>query len=99
VRRNNDRLIRQSKEVFEIGNTIAVPGKYLVNQLPWLKYVPGWMPFTGFKQVGRRIRGQLLNLMERPFSESLKRMVSFTSVVETFSLSMLRNLEIFANAL
>lgn len=86
VRRFNDPLVRESKEVFETANATALPGKYLVNQLPWLQHIPDWMPFTGFKEDGRQIRRQLLNLMERPFNESLKRMVSWISFRDFFAL-------------
>ncbi|EKM75602.1 hypothetical protein AGABI1DRAFT_79771 [Agaricus bisporus var. burnettii JB137-S8] len=89
VRRFNDPLVRESKEVFETANATALPGKYLVNQLPWLQHIPDWMPFTGFKEDGRQIRRQLLNLMERPFDESLKRMES-GNIPECFVAESLR---------
>lgn len=75
VQRCDDPLVRRSKEVFEAANSTASPGKYLVNLWPRLQYVPDWMPGTGFKKVAREIREQLLQLMEGPYQETLRRMV------------------------
>lgn len=31
----------------------AIPGKFLVDVFPWLKYVPEWFPGAGFQRQGR----------------------------------------------
>lgn len=34
-------------------NDAAVPGAWLIDVIPWLKYVPDWMPGAGFKKTAR----------------------------------------------
>lgn len=33
--------------------TGAIPGKFLVDVLPWLKYVPEWVPGASFQRLAR----------------------------------------------
>ena len=50
-------------------------GKYLVNIIPILKYVPEWMPGATFKRVAREMRVKLNYIMDMPFEKVLKDMV------------------------
>jgi hypothetical protein len=50
-------------------------GKYLVNVVPILKYIPEWMPGATFKRVAREIRAELDHIIEMPFENVLKDMV------------------------
>lgn len=43
------------------------PGAFLVDYIPWLKYVPVWMPGTSFKAVAKSMRGDLERLYDVPF--------------------------------
>lgn len=45
----------------------SVPGKYLVDVIPFLRFVPGWCPGTGFKAKARRMAKQLDRTVERPY--------------------------------
>ncbi|GLB42757.1 putative cytochrome P450 family protein [Lyophyllum shimeji] len=45
----------------------AVPGAFLVDSIPALKYVPDWMPFAGFQQKAREWRQHALSLLNTPF--------------------------------
>ncbi|TFK22015.1 cytochrome P450 [Coprinopsis marcescibilis] len=51
----------------------AVPGGFLVDLIPILKYVPEWVPGAGFRKVAREWNVRLSRLAEEPFNEALKR--------------------------
>ncbi|KAI1170366.1 cytochrome P450 [Nemania sp. FL0916] len=46
----------------------AVPGAFMVDIIPFLKHVPGWMPGTAFKRTARQWASELLNVAEKPFA-------------------------------
>ncbi|KAJ7138224.1 cytochrome P450 [Mycena epipterygia] len=52
------------------GIQAAIPGRFLVDSIPLLKYVPDWFPGAGFKQKAKEWKqvGQLLQ--ELPFVEA-----------------------------
>ncbi|KAH7929003.1 cytochrome P450, partial [Leucogyrophana mollusca] len=55
-------------------------GNYLVDFLPFLKYVPEWMPGAGFKQKARIWRQDARNMIEIPFRRT-KQLLDGGSVV------------------
>ncbi|KAG5650135.1 hypothetical protein H0H81_000558 [Sphagnurus paluster] len=52
----------------------AVPGTFLVDALPILKYVPDWMPFAGFKRKAKEWRRWAMVMVNMPF-ESVQRAI------------------------
>ncbi|KAH6507448.1 hypothetical protein HBI56_151160 [Parastagonospora nodorum] len=46
---------------------VMIPGKYLVDVLPALRYLPEWFPGSGFKRVARRMARQLDRTVELPY--------------------------------
>jgi hypothetical protein len=54
----------------------AVPGTFLVDTFPWLKYVPDWMPFAGFKRKAKEWRKLALAMIEMPFEAGKRNIVS-----------------------
>jgi hypothetical protein len=75
VQRNDDPLIHLSDKAFAAVAECGAPGNYLVNIMPILKYIPGWVPGTHFKQVARQVRKQLDRVMEEPYEMTLKNIV------------------------
>ncbi|KAJ3563986.1 hypothetical protein NP233_g8588 [Leucocoprinus birnbaumii] len=45
----------------------VVPGRYLVTTFPAMKYIPGWLPGTGWKKVGQRFAALNQLVSRRPF--------------------------------
>ncbi|OSX64686.1 hypothetical protein POSPLADRAFT_1136478 [Postia placenta MAD-698-R-SB12] len=43
------------------------PGAYLVDNFPFLKYVPDWVPGTGWKAVAKQRKHTLARLRDEPF--------------------------------
>ncbi|KAJ3545421.1 hypothetical protein NMY22_g2456 [Coprinellus aureogranulatus] len=44
------------------------PGRYLVDTISALKYLPEWLPGTGFLQDGKRGRRTMMRILEEPFA-------------------------------
>lgn len=77
MKRRHDPLIQKAEEAFTFLNEATSPGRYFVNIIPFLKYVPDWMPGTTFKKDAYRLRRQLLQMLEDPYEMVLKMMVGF----------------------
>ncbi|KAJ7777025.1 cytochrome P450, partial [Mycena metata] len=86
VRTKDDPYIKIAKEAMDGLSAAGVPGAFLVNNIPALKYVPAWMPGAGFKRKAEEWRKVTRDLVELPFAETKRRMnlgiasVSFTSL-------------------
>jgi hypothetical protein len=53
----------------------SIPGNFLVNFIPALKYVPDWMPFTEFKHIAKEARKLAIAALEHPFQATKREMV------------------------
>ncbi|TFK18955.1 cytochrome P450 [Coprinopsis marcescibilis] len=60
----------------------AIPGSYLVDIFPWLKYVPEWFPGAGFKKEAREGKELGRRFADEPLEEALKLMV----ISQTFTM-------------
>ncbi|EPQ51330.1 cytochrome P450 [Gloeophyllum trabeum ATCC 11539] len=54
----------------------SVPGAFLVNQIPILKYVPTWFPGAGFKKKADYWRQVSDDMLNKPFETVLENMAS-----------------------
>lgn len=54
----------------------TLPGAWLVDSLPWLKYLPSWFPGTSFKKTARAWKKVNESVAEMPFNFTLKAMES-----------------------
>lgn len=52
----------------------CLPGKWMVDVLPFLKYLPDWLPGTGFKQIAKEYKAVNEALVEVPFDLVKQRM-------------------------
>ncbi|KAI0145193.1 cytochrome P450 [Xylariaceae sp. FL1272] len=57
----------------------AVPGAFMVDILPFLKYMPTWMPGTGFKRTAQEWAAELLDIAEKPYAYVKYRMSTGTN--------------------
>ncbi|PKY03509.1 cytochrome P450 [Aspergillus campestris IBT 28561] len=62
-----DPLVDMANDAMEEFSMAATPGVWLVDTIPWLKHLPGWLPGTGFKKTAAAWRKTLLNTIERPY--------------------------------
>ncbi|KAH9976261.1 cytochrome P450 [Lactifluus volemus] len=49
----NDRRIDAARKLAEIGTTTALPGALLVNNIPFLRHIPEWLPWFSYKPLAR----------------------------------------------
>jgi hypothetical protein len=73
---HNDPYISIAKEVVEGIAEAGVPGAFLVDLLPVLKYVPSWFPGAGFKRKAARWRASFHEMLERPYRRVKGELVS-----------------------
>lgn len=72
----NDPWIHLAEEAMLASAAAAIPGKYLVDVLPWLKYVPEWFPGAGFKRQAREWRELWTRFRVAPFLAAEENIVS-----------------------
>jgi hypothetical protein len=76
VLEHNDPYISIAKEAIEGIAEAGVPGAFLVDLLPVLKYVPSWFPGAGFKRKAARWRASIREMLERPYRRVKRELVS-----------------------
>ncbi|KAF8214253.1 cytochrome P450 [Mycena galopus ATCC 62051] len=88
----NDPYIALGEEAIKSLSNVMVPGRFLVDSIPILKYIPEWFPGAQFKRIARE--GRLLSQAVRdiPFAETKRRMAS-GSAKSCFTVNALRHLE------
>ncbi|KDQ58243.1 hypothetical protein JAAARDRAFT_35056 [Jaapia argillacea MUCL 33604] len=64
---DDDYLVKLSDEAIQHLRQLVQPTAFLVNFLPFLKYLPDWAPGAGFKAFARLARQHSENLCEIPF--------------------------------
>ncbi|KAF9645509.1 CyP450 monooxygenase [Thelephora ganbajun] len=67
VESENDKFYSLSEDAMRAVDVALVPGAFLVDALPVLKYVPEWFPGAGFKRIGRIAKENLDRSINLPF--------------------------------
>jgi hypothetical protein len=75
VKTRHDQLAQFAQRVFDDMSAASAPGKYFVNIIPQLRYLPDWFPGTTFKKDGRRVMQQINKLREETYQATLNAMV------------------------
>ena len=86
VQESDDPYISIAEEVMNGTAEAGIPGAFLVDLFPILKYVPSWFPGAGFQRKAARWREATNTMIEKPFlhvQEQLVR-VHFLSAPELF---------------
>lgn len=55
----------------------GIPGAFLVDTFPWLKYVPSWMPGAGFQKKAQAWYRCARRMIEDPYNATKQNMVSY----------------------
>ncbi|KAJ6549908.1 cytochrome P450 [Mycena capillaripes] len=84
----DDPYIRLAKAALQGLALATLPGAFLVDTIPWLKYVPSWVPGAEFKRKAAYWRKLALDLVEIPFAEAKRRMILGTAKDSVTSLSL-----------
>ncbi|KAF7440055.1 hypothetical protein PC9H_000397 [Pleurotus ostreatus] len=69
----NDPNIERAEKALDNFKHAAIAGLYLVDVLPFLKYVPSWMPGAGFKRFAEKSRPDTMDMLNAPFVEGCNR--------------------------
>ncbi|KAJ7495387.1 cytochrome P450 [Mycena latifolia] len=73
---SNDPYITLAQEAVHSEALATVPGRFLVNTFPSLKYIPSWFPGAGFKRQASEWKKLARSLVEIPFAETKCQMES-----------------------
>ncbi|PPQ67743.1 hypothetical protein CVT26_007030 [Gymnopilus dilepis] len=75
VTSKDDKYIAIAKEGIDPVALALIPGTFLVDVIPALKYVPEWMPGASFKRKAKRWRQSALNVRDIPFEDAKREIV------------------------
>ncbi|KAJ7215314.1 cytochrome P450 [Mycena haematopus] len=89
VTRNDDHFVVVAEEHLRIGSLAFAPGKWLVDSLPFLQYLPEWFPGAGFKRQAREWREQMYSQALEPHTWVKQQMAAGTAV-PSFTSALLR---------
>ncbi|KAF9738883.1 hypothetical protein PMIN02_001195 [Paraphaeosphaeria minitans] len=67
VPRGNDPFVDLATKTMVQFADATTPGRWMVDVLPFLRYLPEWVPGTGFKGVARRMAVQLAQCTNQPY--------------------------------
>ena len=73
--RQNESLIHNAEELILELSEAVIPGRYLVDYFPILRYVPSWFPGAGFKNKFRDMAHLNAKMRFPPFEEAKRDMV------------------------
>jgi len=72
---SNDPYIEIAEKGVKPLTDAAVPGAFLVDQIPLLKYVPAWFPGASFKRKAKEWRKWTEAMVEVPFGAAKRNIV------------------------
>lgn len=83
VQESDDPYITNAEEALMGLAEAGVPGAFLVDLIPILKYIPSWFPGAGFKRKAAHLRSVNVDVAEKPFKyveAAMARIRDFTLV-------------------
>ncbi|OSD04423.1 CyP450 monooxygenase [Trametes coccinea BRFM310] len=72
VAEDDDKYLKIARKAMDIFIEFMVPGRYLVESLHVLRYVPSWFPGAGFKRKAAEWRKDVLALRNVPFDAAME---------------------------
>jgi len=96
IREHDDPHLALAEEAVQTVSETVVPGAFLVDFMPFLKYVPEWMPGAGFQKTAKKYFEIQERFRSEPFGAALKNIASFdpTEFQSRFDLLMHRQTEL-----
>lgn len=86
IERENDPYITLSERAIASLGEAAVPGKFLVDSLPFLKHLPEFFPGAGFKKKAAEWRKLQSMFREEPFAATVDNIVRLMFSLGKFSI-------------
>ena len=72
VTQPDDQYFAMVERVRDIAEDISVPGRYLVEAIPFLRYLPSWLPGMHFKRYACKAKSDIDTILERLHDASLQ---------------------------
>ncbi|KAJ6484172.1 cytochrome P450 [Mycena sanguinolenta] len=72
---SDDPYIQVIEQAMHNLSNACIPGAFLVDTFPALKYVPSWFPGAGFKRKAKEWRKVVREVLEKPFHETKRNIV------------------------
>lgn len=72
----HDKYVIANEEALDGFTQAFVPGKFLVETFPVLRFIPSWFPGGGFKRIAAGWKKLTVNMRDMPFEEIMAKMVS-----------------------
>jgi hypothetical protein len=76
VKGGQDPMITLATQIVSDFDDISTPGRYIVDLLPVIDYLPGWFPGLKYRQVVVGMKKTLNEFMDRPYKYVEKQLVS-----------------------
>ncbi|KAJ7144999.1 cytochrome P450 [Mycena crocata] len=80
VTSNEDHFVALAEEHMRLGSVVGAPGKWLVDSLPFLRFLPEWFPGAGFKKQARMWSQEMYSQFLQPHNWVKKQMAAQTAV-------------------
>ena len=77
VQESEDPYISIAEEVLNGVAEAGIPGSFLVDLFPMLKYVPSWFPGASFQKKAARWREVIKIMADKPFNHTKEQLVKF----------------------
>lgn len=76
IQPKDDPYIRMAEHGVEGFAVAGIPGTFLVDSFPFLKWVPGWVPGAGFQKKAQNWKKSTVSMVEVPFAAAKECIVS-----------------------
>ncbi|KAJ2922480.1 hypothetical protein H1R20_g14608, partial [Candolleomyces eurysporus] len=90
IQQENDPYIKISEDANQGAIIAAVPGRFLVDTIPILKYVPAWFPGASFQRKAREWYKMTRKMVEVPYADAKGRIESGSSTASILQTSLQR---------
>jgi len=78
VKESGDPYISRAEVALDGFAAAAIPGSFMVDFLPFLKYIPSWFPGAGFKRKAKFWRDVNKDVTDIPFERVEEELVRYT---------------------
>ncbi|KAJ7624709.1 cytochrome P450 [Roridomyces roridus] len=79
VQPTNDPFVEKALHGVDSFAVAGSPGAFLVDALPFLRFVPEWFPGAGFQKTAREIKAMVTEMKDKPFAETKRRISNGTA--------------------
>jgi hypothetical protein len=72
---NRDPFVELADKATEQFSLSTAPGAFLVDFMPFLKYIPAWVPGAGFQRIAKEWSNTLNDMVDMPYNFTKQQMV------------------------